>query len=119
MRQAFRSRPASPSLVIGSTFVILGRSPVLPILVTVEAGRIGILKLFPVAANAIRPSSCNIWGMAIYRVITDPFFSASFAAEVTFRNGYVETQHGLLTQGGALDWASERLVVDQDPASEA
>jgi hypothetical protein len=57
--------------------------------------------------------------MAIYRVTPDPFFGASFAAEVTFRNGYVETQHGFPTQAGALDWVSERLVVDQDPASEA
>jgi hypothetical protein len=57
--------------------------------------------------------------MAIYRVTPAPFFSASFAAEVTFRNGYVETQHGFPTQAGALDWVSERLVVDQDPTSEA
>jgi hypothetical protein len=53
------------------------------------------------------------WGMATHRVAPDIFLSVGFAAEVTFRNGYVETQHGFLTQAGALDWAGERLVVNQ------
>ena len=47
------------------------------------------------------------------------FFGTGFAAEVTFRNGYVEKQHGFLSQAGALDWVGERLVEDQDPAREA
>jgi hypothetical protein len=51
--------------------------------------------------------------MAIYRVTPGIFCGVRFAAEVTFRNGYVETQHGFLTQAGALDWVGERLVVDQ------
>ena len=46
-------------------------------------------------------------------------FLAGFAAEITFRSGYVETQHGFLTQAGALEWVGERLVEDQDPANEA
>ena len=59
------------------------------------------------------PSPCHILGMAIYRVTPDIVFGVGFGAEVTFRNGYVETQHGFLTQAGALDWVGERLVVDQ------
>ena len=51
--------------------------------------------------------------MASYRVTPDILLGVDFAAEVTFRNGYVETQHGFLTQAGALDWVGERLVVDQ------
>jgi hypothetical protein len=51
--------------------------------------------------------------MAIYRVTPDIVFGVGFGAEVTFRNGYVETQHGFLTKAGALDWVGERLVVDQ------
>ncbi len=58
-------------------------------------------------------------GMAIYRVTADLFFGTGFAAEVTFRSGHVETQHGFLTQAGALEWVGERLVEDQDPANEA
>ena len=82
-------------------------------LVTVVADQLRIPKIFLIAANAMRRHRAIFGGMAIYRVTPDIFFGVGFAAEVTFRNGYVETQHGFLTQAGALDWVGERLVVDQ------
>ena len=57
--------------------------------------------------------------MVNYRVTADTLIGTGFAAEVTSRSGYVETQRGFLTRAGALDWVGERLVVDVDPASEA
>jgi hypothetical protein len=70
-------------------------------------------------ANAKARRHAIFEGMPIYRVTADIFFGKGFAAEVTFRSGYVETQHDFLTLAGALKWVGERLVEDQDPANEA
>jgi hypothetical protein len=52
-------------------------------------------------------------GIAIYCVTAEIFFGTGFAAEVTFRSGYVGTRRGFLTETGALDLVGERLVEDQ------
>ena len=55
--------------------------------------------------------------MATYRIIPGAF--TGFTAEVTYRSGRIETEHGFLTDAGALDWVAERLVGDIGPAREA
>jgi hypothetical protein len=105
--------------MVVTPFPIVGRVfPSFPMLVTVVADQLGT-KILPIAANAMRHHRAIFGGMANYRVTPDIFIGVGFTAEVTFRNGYVETEHGFPTQAGALDWVGERLVVDQDPAREA
>jgi hypothetical protein len=91
------------------------------LLVAQNAGNLGMREVFRSASNDSslgrrhRRHHAMFEGMAIYRVTAGIFFGTGFAAEAT----YVETQHGFLTQAGALDWVGARLVEDQDPAREA